>query len=56
MANSSFGIDIGEKYTRIVDLSYDNGKINLLSMGTENTVPNFFFPMTQRKVLRINRK
>src|SRR3989338_160814 len=50
MANSSFGIDIGEKYTRIVDLSYDNGKINLLSMGTENTVPNFFSDDTEKSI------
>lgn len=50
MADSAFGIDIGEKYTRIVDLVFENGKINLLSMGTENTVPNFFSDDTEKSI------
>jgi type IV pilus assembly protein PilM len=50
MTTQSFGIDIGEKYTRIVDLSYENGKINLLSMGTESTVPNFFSDDTEKSI------
>lgn len=50
MANQSIGIDINEKYTRVVDLSFDNGKINLNSMGAESTVPNFFSDDTEKSI------
>lgn len=42
MADTSFALDIGEKHTRIVDLTLRNGKINLVSMGIANTISNFY--------------
>lgn len=42
MTDISFALDVGEKHTRIVDLTMKNGKINLLSIGSANTVANFF--------------
>jgi len=50
MTDSSFAIDINEKYTRIVDLTYKNGKIDLSCMGTENTIPNFFSDDTEKSI------
>lgn len=50
MADLSFAIDIGEKYTRVVDLNYSSGKINLLGIGTENTVANFFTDDTEKTI------
>ena len=50
MANSSFGIDIGEKYTRIVDLSYDNGKINLFKYGDGKHGTKFFSDDTEKSI------
>jgi type IV pilus assembly protein PilM len=50
MADSSFCIDIGEKYTRVVDLNYGNGKINLTSIGSEPTIGNFFTDDTEKSI------
>lgn len=50
MTDSSFCIDIGEKYTRIVDLAYSNGKINLQAMGMEPTVAGFFADDTEKSI------
>lgn len=42
MADTSFGIDIGEKYIRIADASYKNKKIDLTALGEELSVADFF--------------
>ncbi|MFA5136904.1 MAG: pilus assembly protein PilM [Patescibacteria group bacterium] len=42
MAATPIGIDIGEKYTRIIDLTFTNGKIDLSCIGIQPTVVNFF--------------
>lgn len=42
MADTSFSIDIGEKFTRVADASYKNKKIDLTSLGEELSVVNFF--------------
>ncbi|MCX6732862.1 MAG: pilus assembly protein PilM [Candidatus Roizmanbacteria bacterium] len=42
MAETSFGIDIGEKFTRVSDASLKNKKIDLTSLGEELSVVNYF--------------
>lgn len=42
MADLSFGIDIGDKYTRIADAALKNKKIELTSLGEELSVANFY--------------
>ena len=42
MSDNSFSLDIGEKYTRIVDAELKNKKINITSLGEELTIVNFF--------------
>ena len=42
MADTSIGIDIGDKYTRIADASYKNKKVELTSLGEELSVANFY--------------
>jgi len=42
MSDTSFSVDIGEKYTRIADASLKNKKIELTSLGEELTVQNYF--------------
>ena len=42
MTDSSFSIDIGEKYTRVADASLKNAKIDISSLAEEQTVVNFF--------------
>lgn len=42
MSNNSFSIDLGEKNTRVVAADLSNNKINLVSMGQVETVPNYF--------------
>ncbi len=48
MVDTSFGLDIGEKYTRIVDLTVKNKKIELSSLGEELTVANYFTDDTEK--------
>lgn len=50
MTDIAFGLDIGEKHTRIVDLTYSGGKINLSSMGETNTVANYFTDDTEKSI------
>lgn len=48
MSDSGFSIDIGEKYTRIADVSYKNKKIDISSLGEELSVVNFFTDDTEK--------
>lgn len=41
MANI-FAIDIGDRYTRLVELKENNKKIEILTMGYNKTAPNFY--------------
>lgn len=50
MANSSFGIDFGEKYIRVADAQYTNNKIELTTLGEELTVNNFFGDDTEKTI------
>ena len=42
MSETSFALEINEKYTRMCDLKLSNKKIELLSMGSFDTALNFF--------------
>jgi type IV pilus assembly protein PilM len=42
MADTSFGIDIGEKYIRVADASFKNKKIDISSLGEGLSVANYF--------------
>lgn len=42
MSDTNFCIDIGDKYTRIVDSTVKDNKITLNALGDEHTVPNYF--------------
>lgn len=42
MTDTSFGIDIGEKFTRIADASVNSKKIELSSLAEQLTVGNYF--------------
>jgi len=42
MADTSFSVDIGEKFTRIADATLKSKKIDITSLGEELTVANFF--------------
>ena len=42
MVDTSFSVDIGEKFTRVADVTLKNKKIDLTSLGEELTVANFF--------------
>ncbi|MFA9288590.1 MAG: pilus assembly protein PilM [Weeksellaceae bacterium] len=47
MANSLFAVDINEKYTRIAHLNVlKNKQVELLSLGVDDTTPNFFLNLT----------
>lgn len=48
MSGTTFSLDINEKYTRLVHLNYKAGKIELLSMGFDDTAPNFFSNPTDK--------
>jgi len=48
MTDTSFSIDIGEKYTRIADASLKNAKIDISSLSEELTVANFFSDEVER--------
>lgn len=48
MSDSSFSLDIGEKYTRIADASLKNKKIEIASLSEELTVANYFGDETER--------
>lgn len=42
MSNDVFSIEINEKYTRVSDLQMDSKQVELISVGFDETVPNFF--------------
>jgi len=48
MTDTSFGIDIGEKFTRVADASIKAKKIELSSLGEQLTVANFFNDETEK--------
>ena len=50
MADSSFGVDIGEKYTRIADAVLKNKKIDITSLGESISVANFFNDETEKTI------
>lgn len=46
--STSFSIDISEQYTRVADLVLKKGKIELYSLGYENTAQNFYTNLTDQ--------
>lgn len=48
MSDTSFSVDIGEKFTRIADASFKNKKIDLTSLGEELTVAHFYGDETEK--------
>jgi len=48
MADSVFGIEIGEKYTRVADIEYKNKKIDITALGEELTTINFYSDETEK--------
>jgi len=46
--SSTFSIDISEQYTRLADLGLSRGKIELYSLGYDNTVPNYYSNLTDQ--------
>lgn len=48
MADSTFSVDIGEKFTRIADVSYKNKKIDISTLGESQTIANFFSDDTEK--------
>lgn len=48
MTDTSFGIDIGDKFTRIADAAAKSHKIELSSLGEELTVANYFSDETEK--------
>lgn len=50
MASSSFGIDFGERYIRVVDAQYKNSKFELTTIGEEQTLTHFFSDDTEKTI------
>ena len=50
MASSSFGIDFGERYIRVVDAQYNNNKFELNTIGEEQSLSNFFSDDTEKTI------
>jgi len=48
MTETAFGIDIGEKFTRVADATLKSKKIELSSLGEELTVANYFSDETEK--------
>ncbi len=48
MADTSFSIDIGEKFTRLADVGYKNKKVDISSLGESLTVANYFSDDTEK--------
>jgi type IV pilus assembly protein PilM len=48
MADSSFSVDIGEKFTRVADASFNNRKIDIAALGESATVANYFTDDTEK--------
>lgn len=48
MTDTSFGVDIGEKFTRIADVAVKAKKIELSSLGEQLTVANYFNDETEK--------
>lgn len=46
--SSTFSIDISEQYTRLADIGLSKGKIELYSLGYDNTAPNFYSNLTEQ--------
>ncbi|MDA1317120.1 MAG: pilus assembly protein PilM [bacterium] len=44
----TFSIDISEQFTRLAHLSVNKGKIDIHSLGYDNTVPNFFTNLVEK--------
>lgn len=42
MADTSFGVEIGEKFIRVADATFKNKKIDLTSLGEAQSVVNYF--------------
>ncbi|KKQ38754.1 MAG: Type IV pilus assembly protein PilM [Candidatus Roizmanbacteria bacterium GW2011_GWA2_37_7] len=45
---STFSIDISEQYTRVADMVLNKGKIELYSLGYDNTALNFYTNLTDQ--------
>jgi len=50
MADNSFGIDIGEKYTRVADVVFKNKKLDIQVLGEQETPPHFFSDDTEKPI------
>lgn len=50
MADNAFGVDIGEKFTRIADASFVNKKIDISTLGEGFTVGNYFTDDTEKTI------
>ena len=48
MAGSIFALDINERFTRLVNLNYKKGAIELLSLGYDETEPSYFSNPTDK--------
>jgi type IV pilus assembly protein PilM len=48
MSDTSFGIDIGEKFIRVADVAYKNKKIDPISLGEAQSVINFYNDDTEK--------
>ncbi|PIZ63330.1 hypothetical protein COY16_02300 [Candidatus Roizmanbacteria bacterium CG_4_10_14_0_2_um_filter_39_13] len=46
--SSTFSIDISEQYTRVADLALSKGKIELYSLGYDNTSLNYYSNLTDQ--------
>lgn len=46
----TFALDINEQYTRLAQLELKNGKVELLSMGYDETTPTFFSNPTEKTI------
>jgi type IV pilus assembly protein PilM len=50
MADTAIGIDVGEKYTRVVDASLKGGKVEVSALSEEQTVANFYSDDTEKSI------
>jgi len=50
MNNDSIAIDLGEKFTRIVDVTSNNNSITLNAAGIQNTVSNYYTDDTEKSL------
>lgn len=52
MNEAAFSLDLNEKYTRMCDLSISKDKIELLSLGYEETIPGFFSGSSESMIVQ----